>query len=712
MDNNTNIASAFKWRITNAKYIYITDEGIDNGKYGLPFIYDMSGDTRVYPNGIETSGVPNEGEIKLVASLLGPVEYEEQFTTMLTLMQSDEDGKYLQLLSWDAYYKNLEGCSEGATSVTCKPMDVFFEAVTNSYPCGAQAEVNISNITDETYPDGGVKRTFELTFCFPEGNQGTQGEIGTQGVIGTQGMRGTQGYIGTQGMRGTQGYRGTQGPQGAQGPDGGVYPVGEAPDNVKYNVLGYNSNETPLVSKYSNVYYEAFKENGDDYFTINGQDETTVVYNRVYILSLYIKERLGYTKTLFVYYNNYVREHATELFGNTYNYYEYTRNAYVFKSVQNGAETTIGSATRGQPLTGGFYDYLYDTVRTAMNRDDNTESGYTIMIERFPESILLLDTNQQTIGYVRDPLYAECHIDELAIGKPILQVNEFKNIEVFPEDDGEVVVRTTESGLSENYTEYHQTSNHIEIKTKANSTSTLNITEDEIALTGAQCSVNSNLMVTGTATAKVNNVSDVTLGAPVGSVIMWAGSDPPDGWLLCDGKYIRVNSYDGTIHAYKYNTAGNDSWSTFETLVSVLQENYGRISPGQFDPDKDNFIKVNGTHPTIQSSDDVVAIMLPNFQRRFPLGAQSGTTWSCGTHNFNTELGHNSGEKEVTLTTNEINHYHSLGYNTPNLVNTGDTSYILPYANTYGVSTNEDYKPSAHNNIPPYLALNFIIKYQ
>ena len=36
-------AVVYKWRITNAKYIYLTDE-----KYGEPFIYDINKEMRKY----------------------------------------------------------------------------------------------------------------------------------------------------------------------------------------------------------------------------------------------------------------------------------------------------------------------------------------------------------------------------------------------------------------------------------------------------------------------------------------------------------------------------------------------------------------------------------------------------------------------------------------------------------------------------------------
>lgn len=50
-----------------------------------------------------------------------------------------------------------------------------------------------------------------------------------------------------------------------------------------------------------------------------------------------------------------------------------------------------------------------------------------------------------------------------------------------------------------------------------------------------------NVSIGNIATAKVNNVPDVYLGCPIGTVVMWAGENAPYGWLLCDGKCIRTN---------------------------------------------------------------------------------------------------------------------------------------------------------------------------
>lgn len=45
--------------------------------------------------------------------------------------------------------------------------------------------------------------------------------------------------------------------------------------------------------------------------------------------------------------------------------------------------------------------------------------------------------------------------------------------------------------------------------------------------------------------ATVNGVSDVYLGCPIGTIVMWAGHEAPNGWLLCDGTLLKCTVTTG-----------------------------------------------------------------------------------------------------------------------------------------------------------------------
>lgn len=183
-------------------------------------------------------------------------------------------------------------------------------------------------------------------------------------------------------------------------------------------------------------------------------------------------------------------------------------------------------------------------------------------------------------------------------------------------------------------------------------------------------------------TAQVNNVNNVQIGMPIGSIVMWAGSTAPDGWLLCNGT--------------PYSTSGE-----FKNLFNVIRMTYGGN-------------KGSGT------------FNVPNLQSRFPLGASSEYT-----------LGKKDGESTHELTEEEMPpHSHQLkemlsakssgsGWLGVNL-NGGGSGKMEDFVSPNNVypetektggkitlnNNRPEVKVKAHNNMPPYLVVNFIIKYK
>ena len=171
-------------------------------------------------------------------------------------------------------------------------------------------------------------------------------------------------------------------------------------------------------------------------------------------------------------------------------------------------------------------------------------------------------------------------------------------------------------------------------------------------------------------TAKVNNVNNVQIGMPIGSIVMWPGDTAPEGWLLCDGTAYKKSDY-----ANLFNVIGN-------------KYNNGVVLFDRF--------------------------KVPNLQSRFPLGASSVYS-----------LGDTGGEKEVTLTKEKIpSHNHTItkigGHNdgsggTYKTFSTLDTSKTETGNRTVDVAVSamtDNCGGQPHNNMPPYLVVNFIIKYK
>ena len=183
---------------------------------------------------------------------------------------------------------------------------------------------------------------------------------------------------------------------------------------------------------------------------------------------------------------------------------------------------------------------------------------------------------------------------------------------------------------------------------------------------------------TATALAAVKTTADAAATAtalaaavPVGVVQMWAGASAPSGWLLCQGQAV--------------------SRTTYAALYAVCGTAYG-------------------------TGDGSSTFNLPDLRARMPIGLS-------GSGAFNA-LGNAGGEENHTLTTAEMpSHGHGvtagqtmpkLGVWTTNMVAGSSWRSISSTTGSDGtlgvVSASNTGGGGAHNNMPPYLVMNFIIK--
>jgi microcystin-dependent protein len=152
-------------------------------------------------------------------------------------------------------------------------------------------------------------------------------------------------------------------------------------------------------------------------------------------------------------------------------------------------------------------------------------------------------------------------------------------------------------------------------------------------------------------------------GIDVGVIVAFGGNVVQYGWLVCDGREYQVNSY--------------------QQLFAVIQYTYGGSG---------------------------AVFRVPNLQQRFPVGAQNGSV----SNGYDYSLGQTGGEQVHALDINEIpSHIHTFGGarliqnsydkgygDSTNFLN--NTTFITETASAGG--------SQAHNNVPPYLALNYIIR--
>lgn len=228
-------------------------------------------------------------------------------------------------------------------------------------------------------------------------------------------------------------------------------------------------------------------------------------------------------------------------------------------------------------------------------------------------------------------------------------------------------------------------------------------------------------------------------GVPVGTVLPYFGQNPPSGgWLLSDGKTIGDSSSGATSRAHA------DIQTLFELLWNSLANTELPIQ------NSDGTAGTRGTSATVDFNAHK-RLPLPDLRGRFLLGRDNMGSQSANrvTYPAANVMGGSGGAEKVTLTTNQIPaHTHPASLDSVNTTSSGShehyikgTSYVqygkqegldvITYgsslkaysnwtesagAHTHTVSgnvtvSNNNTTGSSHENIPPYLAVNHIIKY-
>lgn len=158
----------------------------------------------------------------------------------------------------------------------------------------------------------------------------------------------------------------------------------------------------------------------------------------------------------------------------------------------------------------------------------------------------------------------------------------------------------------------------------------------------------------------------------VGEIRMFGGNFAPAGWMLCQGQLLPI--------------------SENETLFNLIGTTYG--------------------------GDGQETFALPNLQSRVPMHAGQGPGISQ-----NYQLGEVAGVESVTLTTNQIpihNHAFLASLSAPS--STDPTNQVIAQSSQIHMFTedvaNKQMNPNSltptggsqpHENLQPYLAINFII---
>lgn len=167
--------------------------------------------------------------------------------------------------------------------------------------------------------------------------------------------------------------------------------------------------------------------------------------------------------------------------------------------------------------------------------------------------------------------------------------------------------------------------------------------------------------------AKMNEIRDdlnsliasVAYVAPTGVVLPYSGSSAPTNWLLCDGSAV--------------------SRTTYATLFALIGTTFG-------------------------VGDGSTTFNVPDLRGRVPVGVGTGSGLTLRT------LAATGGEETHVLTATEMPAHTHTYNNYSNVQNTAggaqSAAYSVPNSGTTGSAGSN----AAHNNMQPFVALNYIIK--
>ena len=196
-----------------------------------------------------------------------------------------------------------------------------------------------------------------------------------------------------------------------------------------------------------------------------------------------------------------------------------------------------------------------------------------------------------------------------------------------------------------------------------------------------------------------------------GTVHQFAGSVAPDGYLLCDGSAVSRETYAALFDVINTTYGVGDGSSTFNVPNLV-----GKVSVG-YDSGDANFNSLGKTGGASTVTLDVTQI---------PSHNHTGTTQSAGIHNHAlTDPGHvhnavsvnddfNSSGTYPNYTRPSYAQYDSAGTITWTNTITSSTTGISVQnngAHTHAFTSDNTGGGNSHNNLQPYITLNYIIKF-
>ena len=769
--------AAYKWRIQNGLYAYITDEE-DNG----PFVYDTTTYEREYSGGTIVSGSSvNEGTISNLVSRMTKEQYTRHFDTFKSFIT--ENYPEVSLLDVTYYYSiESDECSTSASSLKCAVTDIIFRV--SGVTFGDNPDVVLEAENTSTV-NGDV--IYNMSFVLPSmpftGGSVTFSSVTTENILSDSFIknRGTDTqYLMADGSTTT--LSGGSNVTITKDSETGVVTISAQGGG------GQDTNTWRRIKVDNNVLLGNGINTGD--LDLSGGTNVTLTTSStgtVMISSTDTKYTQGDGISIDVNDNNKIsctvvntdthrpiQVKGVEKLGNNTTPLDFNEGKNITISYENASGVVItaegyyfDSGLTNVTLfdasdTGLKYTGLYGSNNKKITTDKNPRG-----IINISDFLVIGNKSYEVVSIYGGPFYIELSTSfdntGTASGAKIYKINQTgttdrKNVATaersFATGTGTVAYKKSMTVVGE-YNDLENNANKSDILfAVGNGTSTqrsnafivrkdgsihIHSTEDptggqhyggriDFGNTSVSTSKKANVYIeesednklnfkadyfeftpqsaassvcidqSGRTTATVNGVSDVYLGLPIGSITMWAGNTAPSGWLLCNGEYVCLgDGSQGQVHPEGYD---NGVWygAKYQKIINVISTTFG-VSGNEY-----------GTH-----------YKLPDLQQRFPLGAkEGGSIGKQGTGDtvtgWPTSLAATGGTSGQTLSVNEMpSHNHGLDIDDGSeTVKNPHTQYTVTDTSgkVNGVYTNDTGSNVPHNNIPPYLAINFIIKYK
>ena len=641
--------AAYKWRIENGLYGYLTDE-TGNGN---PFVYDIAKKTRMYSDGtIVVGSQVNDSAISTSVSRMPKADYISAFDNFKTFINA----RYPQVSLLDAiYYYNIENdeCSASASSLKCSGLNIVFDATATT---GDTANAEVINMPPD--PDDEDVLRYRVDFTIPTGPQGAPGptpDINVKDVVTTTLGPNEQAHVNitkdqTSTTNNAKFNFEFQIPRG-QGVDGN----GNLTSNTIFSTTIISNTVTANTISANTAIIKAITANTISATTVISKAITanTISANTAIINTITANTISSNTITTNKIETKEIKDKLFLVTADSTGWWTIYKVPRESSSVRMHIAQAVSCEEFYVEVNTGYWNSTATGNIAILNGYNPWSSG------RITKIRIVNDVNGDQINHLAD---IQIYIAELYNGSLDLR---FNNVEgpgefVFEKESRENPPRNYEFDLSngmkaEKFVKNGGTSSQYLMADGSVSTGQT-FTDTKVAqqvvgsnyinyrpllfgdyssppsatpsfsnTTGITYATNNiyaspssgtiyvnNVIITGSETGNVSVIDMM----PTGSIIMWPTSGIPNGWLLCDGKAIRVAGSPGNYSAY---TAYGENWSKFNKLVTILQYTYG-YGYGSWS----NISWVDGypSHTTT-SPDSCVYINVPNLTLRFPFGATS-----------------------------------------------------------------------------------------